>query len=52
MSREAVNQIIDRAVKDDAFFEQLRANPEQATQGYELDQSEVSAFRSLSLIHI
>ena len=46
MSREAVNQIIDRAVADDGFFELLRNNPEQAVQGYELDASEASAVKS------
>ncbi|MBV8086252.1 MAG: hypothetical protein JO247_15710 [Chloroflexi bacterium] len=46
MSREAVNQIIDRAVADDSFFELLRSDPEQATQGYELEPFEVSAFRA------
>jgi hypothetical protein len=46
MSREAVNQIIDRAVADDAFFDLLRSNPDQAIQGYDLDAAEASAFRS------
>ena len=46
MSREAVNQIIERAVADDGFFELLRNNPEQAIQGYELDVSELSAIRA------
>jgi hypothetical protein len=46
MSREAVNQIIDRAVADESFFEQLRGDPDQAIQGYDLDPHEVSAFRS------
>jgi hypothetical protein len=46
MSREAVNQIIDRAVGDESFFELLRTKPDQAIQGYELDVSETSALKS------
>jgi hypothetical protein len=46
MSREAVNQIIDRAVVDETFFEQLRTDPERAVQGFDLDPSEASAFKS------
>lgn len=46
MSREAVNKIIDRAVADETFFELLRTEPDRAIQGYELDQSELSAIRA------
>src|SRR5438309_1396114 len=46
MSREAVNQIIDRAVADDTYFELLRNDPDRAVEGYELDPSELSAIRS------
>lgn len=46
MSREAVNQIIDRAVADESFFEQLRNEPERAIHGYELDEAELSAIRA------
>jgi hypothetical protein len=46
MSRQAVNQIIERAVGDEAFFEMLRNRPDEAIQGYELDASEASAFKS------
>jgi hypothetical protein len=46
VSREAVNQIIERAIADDSFFELLRNNPDQAIQGYALDESELSALRA------
>jgi len=46
MSREAVNQIIERAVADESFFEQLRSDPEGAVQGFNLEPSEASAFKS------
>ncbi|GEM_PF-6562302 len=46
MSREAVNQIIERAVADESYFELLRNSPEQAIQGYDLDQAEASALKS------
>ncbi|MBV8086214.1 MAG: hypothetical protein JO247_15515 [Chloroflexi bacterium] len=46
MSREAVNQIIDRAVADDSFFELMRNDPNQAVAGYDLDEAELSAIRA------
>lgn len=46
MSREAVNKIIDRAVTDDSYFEELRNYPERAIQGFDLDPAEASAFKS------
>ncbi|MDE3074405.1 MAG: hypothetical protein KGJ86_03165 [Chloroflexota bacterium] len=44
MSKEAVNQIIERAVQDEAFFERLRTDPAGATAGFELDEAERQAF--------
>lgn len=46
MSREAVNQIIGRAVSDDAFFDLLRNDPDKVIQGFELDEAELGAIRS------
>ena len=46
MSRQAVQSIIDRAVADESFFEQLRNDPDRAIDGYVLDDSERSAFRA------
>jgi hypothetical protein len=46
MSREAVNQIIDRAVADESFFELLRNQPDKAVEGYALETAELSAIRA------
>ncbi len=46
MSRETVNQIIDRAVADETYFELLRTNPDAAVAGYALDPQELSALRA------
>ena len=46
MSREAVNQIIERAVNDDAYLQLLSSNPDEAIAGYDLDPMEASALRS------
>lgn len=44
MSKDAVNQIVQRAVDDDAYFELLRTNPERATADFDLDDAERQAF--------
>ncbi len=45
MSEEAVAEILGRALRDRDFAEQLRADPDAATGGYDLSEAERAAIR-------
>ncbi len=47
MSVEAVNDIMQRALTEEAFRKELRDNFDQAITGYELTPEEQSAIRSM-----
>jgi hypothetical protein len=47
MSKEAVESVIGRAVLDGQFREALFAEPDEALEGYELAEEEVSALRAI-----
>ena len=47
MSREAVKQIISRAMAEPAFREQLRSDPDAALSGYELTAEEMQMLKGL-----
>jgi hypothetical protein len=47
MSQDAVSQIIGRAVTDTEFRQLLFSNPEEALQGYDLNEDEIGALKNL-----
>jgi len=47
MSREAVEAVIGKAVLDGEFREALFANPEEMLAGYDLNEEEVAALKSI-----
>jgi hypothetical protein len=49
MSREAVEQLMDRWMNEPSFREELRADPEKAVQhtGVALDEVELEALRNM-----
>jgi hypothetical protein len=49
MSREAVEQLIDRWINEPAFRQELRTNPEGAVRqsGTELDEEEWAVLRNI-----
>ena len=46
MSKEAVLQVLERAIGDQAFASQLKANFEAAIKGYDLTAEETAALRN------
>lgn len=48
MSDQVMQEIIERAVKDEAFRKQLFANPDTALQTYDLTESELETLKSLN----
>ena len=47
MSKEAIKGLIDRAIQDPEFARQLKEDPEQAIQSYDLTTEEQQGFRSM-----
>ncbi len=47
MSREAVQQVIEKAVVDSQFRESLFANPDKALTGYDLTAQETANLKSI-----
>jgi hypothetical protein len=47
MSQEAVQNLIGRAVMDEAFRKQLFSDPDKAFQGYDLTSEEKDLLRNL-----
>ena len=45
MSKEAVLQVLERAVSDPAFREQLKTDFDAAVKGYELTAGEIAALK-------
>lgn len=46
MSETACRRVMDRAMTDEPFLAQFRAEPEQALEKYELEEDEKSALLS------
>lgn len=47
MSRQAIQDIIERALKDRAFAQLLKDNPDQALQDFDLTSEEAEVVREL-----
>jgi hypothetical protein len=45
MSQQAVIQVLERALSDDAFRAQLKANFDAAIKGYDLTADEIGALK-------
>lgn len=48
MSTQTVETVLNRAISDQTFREQLFANPDQALAGFELSAEELASFKSMS----
>lgn len=48
MSDTALKEIIDRAVKDEDFRNQLFTDPEKALAGYELSEEDKEALKNIN----
>jgi len=46
MSKEAVLQVLERAIDDQAFAKQLKADFDAAIKGYELTAEEIAALKN------
>ena len=47
MSKEAVEQVIGKAVSDTKFREALFANPDKALHGYDLTEEEIAGLKKI-----
>ena len=47
MSREAVEQVIGKAMLDEKFRAAIFANPDEAYKGYDLTEEEVAALKAI-----
>ncbi len=47
MSTESVQKIIGRAIGDEAYRELLFSHPDQALEGFDLTQEEITALKGL-----
>jgi hypothetical protein len=47
MSKEAVQEVIGKAVADDKFREALFANPDKALQSYDLTEAETAGLKQI-----
>ena len=48
MSALGIEAVLDRAMNDSVFAEQLFSHPDQALAGFELTSEEVAAFKSMA----
>jgi len=48
MSAQSVETVLSRAMSDNAFADQLFANPEQALAGFELTNEEATTFKRMA----
>lgn len=48
MSTQTVETVLNRAISDTTFREQLFANPDEALAGYELSAEETANFKGMS----
>lgn len=48
MSAQTVETVLNRAISDPTFREQLFANPDQALAGFELSAEEAASFTGMS----
>src|SRR5512136_833839 len=47
MSKEAVQAVIDKAVTDDKFREELFAHPDKALHGFDLTEDEIAGLKKI-----